>query len=222
MPPQTETQRERRTRFLLVTSLAERKGFDPLQTGLMLVAIAATKAIGGTLLGFGNFFVQDGASIVALPLTIALGINSEKLIAARVIRKLRRVGRGFDVDRYLALLSKRYRRAHLVVRLRFEEAWPAERMPAIVDAMREWVPELETVRFDGDRVLYAQSKELATTERLQAQYSSGSTAFTNWPVHACFTAILRRAVPVLDASHRIGHIDVDVGGKVDDGHGDDD
>ena len=209
----TESRRQRRKRFLLITSLAERKGFDPVQGLLFFLALAIPIAVAGVFFNLQHFLVQVGAAVVALPLALAISINSEKLIAARVIRRLRRVGHGLDVDRYLLLLSKQYRKARLVVRLSFEEAWPADRQSATLDAIREWVPTLETVRFDGERMLYVQSKELATTEHLQAQYSS-SDAFTNWPLHACFTAILRRVVPVLDAAHRIDHIDVDVDGNV--------
>ena len=196
---------------LLRKSLAQRTGFDPL------FAVAFVFGLGAPLLVAARFFdpsrtpVLIGTALVSGPLIWFTISGLQRLLAARTVRRLRRVS-GLDVDHYLGLLSKQWYQAKLVVQLRFDKHWADDRHAATIAATRAAVPSLETVRFDHGRALYL-SANVATTDSVMSK-GTVTRFFTNRAVHECFTAILDDVVAVIADTDHIAKIDVDIDGQL--------
>ena len=197
---------------LLRKSLAQRTGFDPLFMIAFVVGLGGPVLVAGSLFDLNKTPVLIGTAVVTLPL-IWLTVDAlQRLTVYWTVRRLRQIG-GLDVDHYLGLLSKQWQDARLVVHIRFDKPWPDDQHAATIAATRAAVSSLDAARFDGNRALYLASISLSTTDSVMS-HSVVSRFFTNRPVHECFTAILHKVVPVVEAAARIVKIDVDIEGRI--------
>jgi len=134
------------------------------------------------------------------------------------LRRLTKIGHGFDVDRYLEQLSCKRSDGRLVVELCFKRPWDSELRNATAEAVLEWVPGLSVSSWratEAGETLHIESTELVLTEHYSGgNHSAGSSSYTNYPAHGCLLRIASEVVPRLDAANPVTRFDVEIMGKV--------
>ena len=150
-----------------------------------------------------------------IALAIAMPQWVMKAIAAVRTQRLRKLGLGIDVDRYLQLLSDNRLTGRLVMRISFAKPWDGNKQTA-ADAVCGWLPAVERSSWDGE-VLQISSGDLNTTIELPStKYAVNSKLreFSNASIHSCLMKILDIVVPKLGAVCPIVSITLDVDGQV--------
>ena len=197
--------------------IADALGGGPWATGLMIAGIVIC-LLGGVFAiamlmpegsGLGMFGVACGGAVVLLGVLVGVGLLLGAVFAAQRRRGVRRVGHGFDAERYLELLSQNRSSGVLVVGLGFARE-PRDRR-AMADAVVGWVPEL-FAEWVGE-TLRVSSTSLTTKECLRGKRGH-SWVFSNTPIHMCFRRIVEKVVPKLEANTPIDRIDVEIRGDV--------
>jgi hypothetical protein len=161
--------------------------------------------------------VQIAGGIGVTFVAIILCMLVVPMLASSLLVRLRRnalgrVGYGFDVPAYLALLSEQRRDSRLVVTLGFADgAQPAAALP---DAIKDWLPAIENATWIDGR-LRLESRELETTDTAGGGGKSMRIRFfTNERIHSCFRKVLAAVVPRVSASCRVTQLAVAIDGRV--------
>ena len=159
-----------------------------------------------------DFGLSMPGAVASIALSVWLVmVPGSRALTAWHARMVRRVGHGFDGERYLDLLSRKRRHGRLVATVRFDEAWDPSLRRSTTEAIATWCPELDPAHWEGDHVLRLQTPELATVKSYRKNKTYVSV-FTNHPLHARMKCIVRHVLPRLDAMHRVTRIDVEIKG----------
>jgi hypothetical protein len=122
------------------------------------------------------------SSIGYMAVVLTLPFLIPSVIAKVRAAGLERIGYGVDLSRYRLLLSQQRKQERVVLTCTFATPVAEDKRAQLADALRGWVPELETAVWDGD-ALKATSAELAGTIYLTGRYGGGRQ-FSNQAAHA--------------------------------------
>ena len=211
--PKVESPDERARRHMKQKSALLRESLtgSPTVTFLDVVEGGFYFVLPFVVVAFTNLDLDQPAVIALLvlasPLSIFLGLTlrARAMAALRSLR-IRRVGHGFDADRYLAQLSERRASAKLIVEVRFERPPDQElqrKASTLINGVRaEWkngALKLESPALDGTGSVTSHGRV--------------TRFFTNRPVHDCFTHVVFGVVPALSASNPVTRLNVEVTGE---------
>lgn len=186
-----------------------------ITNGAILVGLLAPVAVAVFAFDMGSLLVDLGFAVIAMGTTFGMMELAERGLAAVRLRRLRGIGRGLDVDRYLAALGENRRHATVIVRATFGERWPDDTRAQAHDGVREWLPSLADVAWDGASTLVMRSARLDGTIWLSGgEHASGGRYFDNRALHGHFLGVVRRVLPRLEAIARIDRLAVEVDGDV--------
>ncbi|HTJ40881.1 MAG TPA: hypothetical protein VL463_02260 [Kofleriaceae bacterium] len=187
--------------------------------------IVTNGALGVGLFGPMVIFVFVWGDEGILPIfatTIACAIGAfgmlslaEIVVASMRLRKLVAIGRGLDVDTYLAALAENRRHAAVEVRAHFARPWPDDARANAPDAVREWMPALERVEWTGRDTLVMRTASLDGTIYLSGGHAtSGGRHFDNRAIHGAFMQIVHDVVPHLEEVAPIDRLAVAIDGSI--------
>ncbi len=148
---------------------------------------------------------------VAVGLAFLVPRIPERLLARKRLRELRRIGRGFDAERYLDQLRKKRQRGRLVVTLKFQQRFDATTRNALPDAIANWWPKVGKVTWDRN-ALVIESAELRGIEHLHGGDSESSSVFDNSRFHTAFMSVVERVLPNLASAHPLASFAAEIAG----------
>lgn len=181
--------------------------------GALMLGLLVPTAIAVLVFGGESLVVDFGFAIVAMVAMFLANAGAERALAAVRLRRLRAIGRGLDVDAYLAALGENRRHATVVVRATFARPWPDDARAKAPDAVLEWMPSLAEVAWHGDTLVLRSAQLDGTIWLAGGEYSSGGRYFDNRALHGCFLAILRSVLPRLEAIAPIDRLAVEIEGQ---------
>ncbi len=155
-------------------------------------------------------------SLAVLFLIVVAGVSRDRIIARYRLMQLRRIKYGFNLKRYLTLLSQARRGAtHLEISIEFDEPWDKTTSQNVLDAVHEWVPDIEKNEWKSDKELLLTSKILPTTyEAESGEFVGFGEFFTNRKIDECFDGVVRHVFPRLNATNKMTLIEVDIIGNI--------
>jgi hypothetical protein len=148
---------------------------------------------------------------VALGLAFLLPRIPERLLARKRLRQLRRIGRGFDAERYLDQLRKKRHRGRLVVTLKFQQRFDAATRNALPDAIANWWPKVGKATWDRN-ALVIESAELRGIEHLRGGDSGSSSVFDNSRFHTALMSVVERVLPNIASTYPIASVSAEIAG----------
>jgi len=211
-------ERDRRLRkvaaSLLVESLGGSPGIGAAEIVTGMLALAAPPLVVGIFTSWDlDRPLVIGATVLAMAGLVVLDLTLvPRVLAAWRLFRLRRIGHGFEVERYLRFLSERRRSPRLTVELRFGERWPSTEWETVSKALGGWVPGAKA-RWINDSMLKIDCGEFDGTASIADDDGSVFRYFTNRRLHDGFMRVVRKVVPPLTRVRRVVGLRVEVSGE---------
>jgi hypothetical protein len=202
---------------LAVRAAVLKRTLGPPMKDRWIVAIVMLSfvGLGLAMVPFGKhltFKIIMAGSVAAMVVMLGLPILIPSLIAKARLARLDRIGHGVDVTYYRYLMSLHRRAARVVLVLDFAGAIDPAKRTQFADALRGWVPELETAEWEGD-ALKATSAELEGRISLFSKFGS-SRLYTNQRFHGVVMHTVHDALPKLDAVAHVERLEIQLVGAV--------
>jgi hypothetical protein len=211
-------ERERRHRKVAASLLVESLGGSPgIGVAEIVTGVLALSAPPVAIAAFTSWDLERPLVLVPAVLAMAVLVVLDltllpRCLAAWRLFRLRRIGHGFEVERYLALLSERRRSPRLTVELRFDEPWPSTEWETVSKALRGWVPGA-AARWSNGSMLKIDCGQFDGTGSFAADDGSLVRFFTNRRLHDGFMRVVRKVVPPLTRVRRVVGLRVEVTGE---------
>jgi hypothetical protein len=213
VPPQDRERKLRRAaRSLLVESLAGSTDLSLSEALPAMAAIATPPVLVAWLSDRADSPLVIAATVVAMAVSVVLVfVLRLHFLAAWRISRMKRIGHGFDVDRYIAILSERRPRARLRVELRFARPWEPEEKELATKGLAELAPKLHVTW--PSRFAVRLESEVEGRDTYVDDDANSTEYFTNRKLHELVMTVAWTVVPRLECVQKVEGFHVEVTGK---------